>query len=133
MGLMSGRPVHQLGLQGGRFAPCPDTPNCVSSQAAPPDGTHYIAPIAYADAPAAAWQRLRGAVRALPRATIVTDRADYLHAEVASALLGFIDDLECTLDAAARLIHVRSAARLGRTDFGVNRKRVELLRTRLSR
>ena len=67
----------------------------------------------------------------LPRTTIVTESADYLHAECASAFFGFVDDLELHLRPAQNAIAVRSAARLGRSDFGVNRKRVERLRAQL--
>jgi uncharacterized protein (DUF1499 family) len=71
-------------------------------------------------------------VRALPGVEIVTQTDGYLHAECSSRLLGFVDDLECLLDRTADVIHVRSAARLGRRDFGVNHARIETLRARLS-
>jgi uncharacterized protein (DUF1499 family) len=116
------RPTN-LGVNGGRLAPCRRTPNCVSSQADPADAEHYIAPIRFrGDAMAA----VRRAVAAMPRATVISEQKNYLYAEFRSRLLGYVDDVEFFYDGTA--IQVRSAARLGRRDFGVNRKRVEKLR-----
>ena len=67
----------------------------------------------------------------MPRTTVVRDEGNYLHAEFRSRLLGFVDDVEFTYDAQAGVLHVRSASRLGRRDFGVNRARVEALRRRI--
>ncbi len=114
-----------LGVSNGRLAPCRRTPNCVSSQADPSDAEHYIAPLK------GTMDAVRKAVEALPRATIVSQRQNYLYAEFRSKLLGFVDDVEFLYD--GNSIQVRSASRLGRRDFGVNRNRVERLRTLLSR
>lgn len=110
----------------GALAPCPETPNCVTSLAA--DDVHRIAPIAHRSEATAAMQRLADAAAALPGARIVTSRPDYLHVEVVSRIMGFVDDFEA-VPGATGVIHVRSASRLGRSDFGVNRARVEALRT----
>lgn len=136
MGLFSGRRPADLGVRDGRLALCPTSPNCVSSQAPADDAEHHVAPLAFPAAAqgdaARAWEALERTVRGMERTTIVTLRADYLHAECASAVLGFIDDLECLLDRGARVIQVRSASRLGYSDLGVNRQRVEALRVRLA-
>jgi uncharacterized protein (DUF1499 family) len=124
--LFAGTPPATLGAPGGRLAPCPDRPNCVSSQAGP--GPQAIAPLTFQGDPDAAMKALAAAIATLPGATIVTVRADYVHAEFASAVMGFVDDGEFALDAGAKVIHVRSAARLGHSDFGVNRQRIETLR-----
>jgi uncharacterized protein (DUF1499 family) len=108
------------------LAPCPDHPNCVSSQSA--DNSHQIAPLAYSGATAAAMRRLRGVIEAMPRTKIISAGDDGLHAEFKSALLGFVDDVHCLPDPAMSVIHIRSASRLGSYDFGVNRKRVETIR-----
>ena len=116
------RPTN-LGVTNGRLAACRRTPNCVSSQADPADAEHYIAPIPFrGDAMAA----VRQAVAALPRRTVISEKQNYLYVEFRSRLLGFVDDVEFYCDGAA--IQVRSASRLGRRDFAVNRKRVEKLR-----
>ena len=109
-----------LGVKDGRLAPPRRTPNCVSSQADPADREHYIAPIRGTIAAA------RAAIESLPRTKIVRQDADYLYAEFRSKLLGYVDDVELWFDGA--LLQVRSASRLGRRDFGVNRERVETLR-----
>ena len=114
-----------LGVTNGRLAPCRRTPNCVSSQADPSDAEHYIAPLN------GTMEAVRKAIESLPRATIVSEKQNYLYAEFRSKLLGFVDDVELFYDGSA--IQVRSASRLGRRDFGVNRNRVERLRTLLSR
>jgi uncharacterized protein (DUF1499 family) len=122
----------ELGVRDGRLAPCKPTPNCVTSQAdraADPD--HHVAPLALRGEPEAAWTALVADVRTTPRVLIVTERPGYLHAEYASRVFGFVDDVEFQQDASAKLVHVRSASRTGRSDFGVNRARIEALRTRL--
>ena len=111
------------------LAPCPDSPNCVSSLASGSDREHYVAPFSFSGDPAAAWQQLRTAVLAEKRVTIVEEKEDYLHAEMRSLIFRFVDDVEFSLDADAGLINVRSASRVGYSDFGVNRKRVERIRT----
>ncbi|HVJ11114.1 MAG TPA: DUF1499 domain-containing protein [Burkholderiales bacterium] len=114
------RRPHNLGVKDGRLAPCRRTPNCVSSQADPGDREHYIAPLKGNLA------ALRKAVESLPRTTIISSTSNYLYAEFRSKLLGFVDDVEFFYDGSAT--QVRSASRLGRRDFHVNRKRVERLR-----
>ena len=126
--VFSGKRPTNLGVREGRLARCKRTPNCVSSQADPGDREHYIEPIAFAGEPAAAMAALRGALEAVPGARIVEAQADYLYAECRSRVMGFVDDVEFTLDAAAGVFQLRSAARLGRRDFGVNRARIESLR-----
>jgi uncharacterized protein (DUF1499 family) len=113
------RPAN-LGVTNGRLAPCRRTPNCVSSQADPADAEHYIAPLK------GTIEAVRKAVASMPRATIVSEKGNYLYAEFRSRLLGYVDDVEFYFDGSA--IQVRSASRLGRRDFGVNRNRVERLR-----
>jgi uncharacterized protein (DUF1499 family) len=123
------RPQH-LGHGTGRLAPCKTSPNCVSSQADPSDREHYIAPLALKGEAIAA---VRKAVESMPRTTIVRAEPGYLYAEFQSKLMGFVDDVEFLADPAAGVVHVRSASRLGRRDFGVNRNRVEALRAILEK
>ena len=121
------RPAN-LGLKDGRLAPCKRTPNCVSSQADPADREHYIAPIAFRGP----MHALRQAVESMPRATVINAEGSYLYAEFRTRLMRYVDDVELYYDEQAGLVHVRSASRLGRRDFGVNRRRVEELRARLT-
>ena len=120
-----------LGVKAGRLAPPKSTPNSVSSQADPADAEHYIAPIAIkGDAPAA-MAAARKAVESMTDSTIIRQDGDYLYAEYRTRTMRFVDDLELLYDAKAGVLHVRSASRLGRRDFGVNRARVEALRARI--
>jgi uncharacterized protein (DUF1499 family) len=118
-----------LGVRGARLSPCPTSPNCVSSDATDP--SKQVPPFRLAISSPEAWQIARSIVAALPRTEVVTQTPDYLHVECSSALFGFVDDLELHLRASDRLIAVRSASRLGYEDLGVNRARVEELRSLL--
>lgn len=119
------RPTN-LGVHGSVLAPCPSSPNCVSSDAK--DSFHQVAAFQLALSAADAWPVVREAVASIPRTVIVTETPDYLHAECSSAIFGFVDDLELHLRTAQGSIAVRSASRLGYGDLGVNRRRVENLR-----
>ena len=121
-----------LGVKQGRLAPPKTTPNCVSSQADPADAEHYIAPIAFKGTAAEAIAAARKAVAAMQGATIVAQEERYLYAEFRTRLMGFVDDVEFAVDEKPGLLHVRSASRLGRRDFGVNRARVEAIRARIA-
>ncbi|MCC6212908.1 MAG: DUF1499 domain-containing protein [Burkholderiales bacterium] len=121
-----------LGVKDGRLARPKSTPNCVSSQADPADAEHYIAPIAFKGDAGAAMGAARKAVQGMDGVTVVREDGAYLYAEYRTKIMKFVDDLELLFDAKAGVFHVRSASRLGRRDFGVNRARVEALRARLS-
>ncbi len=112
-----------------RLAPCPDSPNCVSSDAADP--AHYAAPFTIILPAREAWPLVRDAVKAIPRTEITGQTDTYLHAECRSMVFRFVDDLELELRAGEGIIAVRSASRKGYSDFGVNRRRVERLREAL--
>ena len=124
--LFAGSPPAGLGATDGRLAACPAKPNCVSSQAT--DAEHLVAPLAFTGSPRDAMARLARVVSAQPGARVVEQRDDYLRAAFQTPLLGFVADVEVLLDPARQVIDVRSASRLGHSDFGVNRKRVEAVR-----
>ena len=115
-----------LGVHDGKLAPCPNTPNCVSSQAE--DDAHRMDPIHFDGDAGEALARLKSILGALPRTTIVSDNGDYLHAECTSLLFRFVDDVEFLTDPNAKVIHFRSASRAGWSDLGVNRRRMEEIR-----
>jgi len=114
---------------GAALAPCPRSPNCVSSLAS--DDGHRVAPLALRAPADLAWAGVRRAVEALPRTRIVDERPGYLRAECTSRWLRFVDDLELALAPDGARIDVRSASRVGHSDLGVNRARVESLRASL--
>ena len=111
----------------GRLASCPDSPNCVSSDAADP--SHHVPPFAIILPVNEAWRLVREAVNDIPRTTITEVTDNYLHAECRSMVFRFVDDLELELRPGEGIIAVRSASRTGYSDFGVNRSRVERLRS----
>lgn len=134
VGLFAGSRPDTVGLRDGRLQPPGPRPNNVSSLADPvKDADHYVQPLRPPGDPDAGFARLKQVVRAMERATVVRETADYLHVEFASKTMGFVDDAEFHLDRAAGVIQVRSAARLGYRDFDVNRKRVEQIRAALAR
>lgn len=128
MELFSGNRPANLGARDGRLAPCATTPNCVCSQSDGNDATHHVVPIGIAGSAADAWSALLAVVRHTDRAAIVEEKPGYIHAEFTSRWMGFVDDVEFLLNEKAMVIEVRSASRLGVSDFGVNRKRVESIR-----
>jgi uncharacterized protein (DUF1499 family) len=109
--------------------PCPNSPNCVSSQAL--DETHFIAPFKIVGEIDAAFLALKNALLSQSRTVITQEAKNTLHAEATSLIFRFVDDVEIILDSEARVFHIRSASRIGYGDFGVNRKRVENLRLQL--
>jgi uncharacterized protein (DUF1499 family) len=117
------------GLVDNRFIPCPDTPNCVSSDAT--DEGHRVAPYRLKASAQEAWHGLQNVVAAEERMTLIEVNDHYLHIEVQSAVMRFVDDTEFELRADDGIIAVRSAARTGIGDSGVNRERVERIRKAL--
>lgn len=114
----------------GGLAPCPSSPNCVSSQAA--DEGRRVAPLRYSDAEADARKRLLVVLRGMDGAQVRQDSGDYIHVEFRSAVFGFVDDVTFRFEPAGE-IQLRSASRAGYYDFGVNRRRVEAIRSGFSR
>ena len=115
-----------LGVRDGKLAPCPNSPNCVSTQSQDP--RHQIAPIAYTTSVAEAKARVLEVIRSMPRTTIITDDPTYVHAEFRTKGMGYVDDVEFTFDETAQVIHFRSSSRLPYWDWGVNRERMEKIR-----
>ncbi|RLS34954.1 MAG: DUF1499 domain-containing protein [Planctomycetota bacterium] len=115
----------ELGLLDGQLRRCPASPNCVCSEGE--SNGHAIEPLRFSDPPDAAWSRLIAVIEATPNARIITRENDYLRAEFVTPLMRYVDDVEFRLTPA--VIHVRSASRVGHSDLGANRSRVEKLRT----
>lgn len=126
--MFAGKRPSNLGVADGRLAAPRRSPNCVSSQADPADAEHYIAPIKFGGNPVEAMAALRKVVDGAERTLVVRHEANYLYAEYKSKLFGFVDDVEFFASEKEGVIHVRSASRLGRRDFGVNRERIESIR-----
>lgn len=125
---MFSHPPHGLGLVGGRLSECPDSPNCVSSQSE--RESQSLPPIPFFGTTVEAVANLKRVVNAMPRNRLVTEDGGYLHYEFRSFLFRFVDDVELLVDESKSAIHFRSASRVGYSDFGVNRRRVEEIRTR---
>ncbi len=120
----AGEPQQNIGMDNGRLAACPESPNCVSSYAT--DETHGIQPLA------ANLAQIEQVLAGNDAANIVHAADNYLYAEFTSRIMGYVDDVEFLFDQTSGLTHVRSASRLGYSDMGANRKRIEAIRSALA-
>ena len=121
----AGQRPENLGVHNGRLTNCPSNPNCLSSQAV--DEGHALTPFRYQGEKKAAFERLKKIILSFEKITIVAENDNYFHIECKSKIMGFVDDLEFFFPK-EKIIHVRSASRIGYSDLGVNRKRVEHFR-----
>jgi len=117
------RKPDNLGVVNGRLADCPPTPNCVCTQSSDPQ--HHMEPIHFAGSPEEAMERIKAVIAAMPRSKIVTVNERYMHVEFTSRLFRFVDDVEFLIEPDTKTIQFRSASRVGRSDLGVNRQRME--------
>jgi len=122
---MSQRP-NNLGVQDEKLAPCPSSPNCVSSQT--DSEQHSIEPLPF-ESGFQAKEAIVNAVSSMPRTVIIEETNDYVYAESTSLIFRFVDDVEVWIDRENNLIHFRSASRTGYSDMGVNRSRIEKLKS----
>ena len=130
--VFSGSVPQNLGVTNQQLAPCPDTPNCVNSQASTGDKEHYITPLAYEGDSQTAKAQIIKILSVVPGTEIVEQTDDYIRAESKSRLMGFVDDLEFYFPPDQSVIEWRSASRLGESDLGVNRRRLEQIRLALA-
>jgi len=136
LGKQSGEMRPELGLLDGRLRACPDKPNCVSTTALPAPAAaerNHVDPIALP--PGISRERGLAAAREVlashPRTAITVEREGYLHAEARSRLFGFVDDVEIHVPLSANRVELRSASRVGYSDLGVNRARMDTFRAGL--
>jgi uncharacterized protein (DUF1499 family) len=127
VGCSGARPAG-LGVKEGKLAACPKSPNCVSTQSS--DEEHRIDAISYTSSLEEARDRVEKIVRGMPRTRVVSLEKDYMHVECTSRIFRFVDDVEFWFDEPNKVIHFRSASRVGYSDLGVNRKRMEEIRAR---
>jgi uncharacterized protein (DUF1499 family) len=117
------KPKKPIGIVDGKFYPCPKTPNCVSTQAV--DEKFKIEPINYSGSLSDAKSKIINIINSLKRSKVITNEGNYIHVEFRTATFKFIDDVEFLFDDKEKIIHFRSRARMGYSDMGVNRKRME--------
>ena len=115
-----------IGIKDGKFQPCPKSPNCVSTQST--DEKHKVHPIQYNATLEEAKENIKNIVGSMKRTKIITETESYLHFEFRTATFKFVDDVEFYFDDKEKTIHFRSASRVGWSDMGVNRKRMEKIR-----
>lgn len=120
----SSRPTN-LGVRDGKLAPCPASPNCVSSQG---PSSHFLDPESLTESSRETIERLKQIIEKMPGGDVIEVRDGYLYAEFTSRWFRFIDDVEIWVNESERQIHFRSASRVGHSDLGVNRERVEAIR-----
>ena len=116
-------PKKPIGITDGKFHPCPKSPNCVSTQST--DEKHKMNPLNYSSTINEAREKIKKIIKTFKRTKLITEKRNYLHFEFRTATFKFVDDVEFYLDDQEKLIHFRSAARLGWSDMGVNKKRMK--------
>ena len=112
-----------IGIVNGKLHPCPKSPNCVSTQDI--DEKQKMEPINYSGSLEDAKAKIIGIINSLKRSKIITNEENYIHIEFRTATFRFVDDVEFLFDDKEKIIHFRSRARMGYSDMGVNRKRME--------
>jgi len=122
---VASRKLPELGLLNGQLRPCPATPNCVCSEYQVESA--FVEPLTYTTTAEQAWAKIKQVISETGGSLIVED-ADYLRVVYETPLLRYVDDVEFRQDKNLHRIHVRSASRVGKSDMGVNRKRVEKIR-----
>jgi len=125
--IFAGTRRDNLGVSLGKLASCPSTPNCVSSQSA--DAEHYIEPFTYQASATEAIAKLKTIIESQERAKLIAETENYLYAEFTSRWMGYVDDVEFYANEKDKTIEVRSASRLGESDLGVNRQRIERIKS----
>ncbi|TGL37793.1 DUF1499 domain-containing protein [Leptospira perdikensis] len=126
LGCTGTRPSY-LGVKSERLADCPATPNCISSFAEPTDKEHYRAAVPYKKNLKDAFAILKLKLEQSPRTKIIQENPNYIYTEFTSRLMRYVDDVEFYFDEKNKLLHFRSASRLGKSDLGVNRSRIEFI------
>ena len=119
----AGEPPQDIGVRDGRLIACPESPNCVSSYESSEE--HSIAALD------GNLNQIQQILLTMDGANIVEQSSNYLYAEFTSSLMGYVDDVEFLYDAASNTTHIRSASRVGYSDMGANRSRVEAIRAQL--
>ena len=115
--------VENIGMTEGKLAPCPDSPNCVSTQSE--EKGHAMKPLPYLQTREASREKILSILKDMKRTEIVNLTESYIHVECRTALLHFTDDVAFFLDDTTRVVHFRSASRVGYYDFGLNRRRMK--------
>lgn len=123
----------RTGMINNKFKPCPKTPNCVSTMAPKEDKKHFITPISYNSSQEEAVEKMIQIINSLKGTTITVKDINYIHAIFSTKLLRFKDDVEFYFDDSSKIIHFKSASRIGSSDLGTNRKRMEKIKNLYSR
>lgn len=109
--------------------PCPESPNCVSTQTDQLD--KKMEPISFESSGKEVLENIKKIILAMPRTHLESEADNYLHFTFRSFIFRFVDDVEFIIDEQNKLIHFRSASRTGHSDFGVNRKRMDSISQQL--
>ncbi|WP_411823091.1 DUF1499 domain-containing protein [Leptospira sp. 'Mane'] len=120
-----------LGIKDGKLTACPSTPNCISSFSETNDAEHFRSPITYKKALPEAFAILKKRITEQDRTNILKEDGNYIYVEFTTLIMRYVDDVEFYFDEKNKLLHFRSASRLGKSDLGVNRKRIEKILTGL--
>ncbi|SMF56609.1 DUF1499 domain-containing protein [Pseudobacteriovorax antillogorgiicola] len=118
-----------IGIQEGGLKPCPDSPNCVSSFAETEE--HKIEPLPIINNKAETLEKLKSIINSMPRTEVIQETDNYLYVEFTTFIMRYVDDVEFYIPDDESVVHVRSASRLGHSDMGLNRERIEAIRSQM--
>jgi uncharacterized protein (DUF1499 family) len=127
--IFAGKTPDNLGINNEQLLPCPNTPNCVNSQSEDPEQS--IQPLTYEGETSEVIEKLKTIINQQERTEIISATDNYLYAQFTTHWMGFVDDVEFSVNQEKGIINVRSASRLGESDLGVNRQRIEKIREEL--
>jgi len=113
-----------------KFSPCPQTPNCVSTQSH--SAAQRVTPLPYKGSIDAAKKRIKAVILSFPKTKLIHETQNSLHIEFRTTLFKFVDDVEVYIDNQEHVIHFKSSSRLGYWDFGVNRRRIEAIKQKFN-
>ncbi len=135
MGLLgcSASKPDDLGIDDGQLKPCPSSPNCVSTQADTSDDEHYMAPIQYEGSTEDAKKKIMVVIDEMPRTEVLKNKDNYIHVTFTTRIMRFVDDVEFYLPPDEKLIHFRSASRVGYSDMGKNRDRMNTVKEKFAK
>ncbi len=133
MSSCSGKEPTNIGVQNEKLSLCPDTPNCVCSQCLEEDKVHYIQPFIYQQSLEEVYESLVQTIESDKSAKIKTKDSNYIYVQYTSKIFRFVDDVEFYFPPDEKIVHVRSASRIGKSDLGVNRERIEKLRKSIAK
>ncbi len=114
--------THFIIFSQSQLAPCPSSPNCFSTKE---ETNRKIKPLAFVGSLEESKSRLKELIAGMERTKLVEEQATFLHFTFTTKIFEFVDDVTFEFDEANRIIHFRSASRVGWSDIWANKRRMK--------